>query len=88
MRILSLSPINCFYYHISLETVAKEFTFVKSFLFTKTNKHMESIKNKIQHLNQLVLEGKAMEAFDLYYDDDVIMQENQMPPTIGKEVNR
>mgnify|MGYP006779010821 FL=1 len=49
---------------------------------------MESIKNKIQHLNQLVLEGKAMEAFDLYYDDDVIMQENQMPPTIGKEVNR
>ena len=40
---------------------------------------MESIKNKIQHLNQLVLEGKAMEAFDLYYDDDVIMQENQMP---------
>lgn len=49
---------------------------------------MESIKDKIQHLNQLVLEGKAMEAFDLYYDDEVIMQENQMPPTIGKEVNR
>ncbi len=29
-----------------------------------------------------------MEAFDLYCDDEVIMQENQMPPTIGKEVNR
>ena len=48
---------------MSLETEPKEFTFVKSFLFTKTNKHMESIKNKIQHLNQLLLEGKAMEAF-------------------------
>lgn len=35
-----------------------------------------------------MLEGKAMEAFDLYCDDEVIMQENQMPPTIGKEVNR
>jgi hypothetical protein len=44
--------------------------------------------NKINHINELVLQGKAMEAFDLYYDDNVSMQENELEPTIGKEANR
>ena len=39
-------------------------------------------------LNQKVLTGAAMEAFELYYADDVIMQENSDPPFEGKEVNR
>ena len=39
-------------------------------------------------MNSLIIEGKAMEAFDKYYDDNVIMQENENPPIIGKEENR
>jgi len=47
-----------------------------------------TVKEKINHLNQLVLEGKPLEAFDLYYHDDVVMQENEGAATIGKEANR
>jgi ketosteroid isomerase-like protein len=39
-------------------------------------------------LNDAILSGKALEAFDLYYADDVVMQENSEEPRIGKEVNR
>ena len=49
---------------------------------------MEDISKKINDLNALILDGKAMEAFEKYYHEDVIMQENQMDPTIGKEANR
>lgn len=49
---------------------------------------MQAIKEKVQHLNQLILEGKALDAFELYYDDAVVMQENENPPTAGKEANR
>lgn len=49
---------------------------------------MQTIKEKINHLNQLILEGKAMEGFELYYDDEVVMQENELVPTVGKEANR
>ena len=38
---------------------------------------MQTIKEKINHLNQLILEGKAMEGFELYYDDEVVMQEKK-----------
>jgi len=48
---------------------------------------MNTIAEKINHLNQLVLEGKMIQAFDMYYDDNVVMQENTMPPTIGKAAN-
>lgn len=49
---------------------------------------MQTLKEKINHLNQLVLEGKALDAFEMYYDDTVIMQENLSQPTVGKEANR
>ncbi|HEX2533106.1 MAG TPA: SnoaL-like domain-containing protein [Chitinophagaceae bacterium] len=49
---------------------------------------MEALQQKIRHLNQLILEGKALDGFELYYDDRVVMQENEQPPTIGKEANR
>ena len=49
---------------------------------------MQTIKEKINHLNQLILEGKALEGFELYYDDEVVMQENDNPATVGKEANR
>jgi hypothetical protein len=49
---------------------------------------MQTIKEKINHLNQLILEGKAMEGFEMYYDDEVVMQENELAPTVGKTANR
>jgi hypothetical protein len=49
---------------------------------------MTSLLEKINHLNDLVLHGKALEAFDTYYDDNVVMQENENSPTIGKAANR
>ena len=49
---------------------------------------MNTLLKKISDLNNLVLQGKALEAFETYYDDDVVMQENENDPTIGKEANR
>jgi ketosteroid isomerase-like protein len=36
----------------------------------------------------MVLQGKALEAFEKFYADDVEMQENADPPFEGKDVNR
>lgn len=41
-----------------------------------------------KQLNDLILSGKAMEAFDRFYADDVVMQENAAEPMIGKAPNR
>jgi hypothetical protein len=49
---------------------------------------MTTLSEKISDLNDLVLQGKALEAFDAYYHDEVIMQENENKPTIGKLANR
>ena len=49
---------------------------------------MTTLLEKIGDLNDLVLKGKALEAFDRYYHEDVVMQENESKPTIGKEANR
>ena len=49
---------------------------------------MSTLLEKIDDLNDLVLQGKALEAFEKYYHDEVIMQENESLPTIGKEANR
>lgn len=49
---------------------------------------MNNIEKNLAELNQLVLTGRSHEAFEKYYDDDVIMQENEDAPTIGKHANR
>ena len=49
---------------------------------------MNTLKEKITELNQLVLNGKAMEAFEKFYHDEVVMQENESKPTLGKDANR
>lgn len=41
-----------------------------------------------QELNQMLVEGRAMAAFDRFYADDVTIQENTHPPVVGKEANR
>jgi hypothetical protein len=49
---------------------------------------MATLLEKITDLNDLVLQGKALEAFEKYYHDDVVMQENENAPTIGKLENK
>ena len=41
-----------------------------------------------QELNNLILTGKALDGFDKFYADDVVMQENNEEPRAGKAVNR
>ena len=44
---------------------------------------------KLDHdLNQAILSGDILNAFDKYYANDVTMQENDADPFVGKEVNR
>jgi ketosteroid isomerase-like protein len=47
-----------------------------------------SVQELDKQLNDDVLSGKAMEAFEKYYADDVVMQENSEEPRRGKDVNR
>ena len=49
---------------------------------------MANLLEKISDINDLILQGKAMEAFETYYHEDVVMQENENPPTKGKAANR
>ena len=41
-----------------------------------------------QKLNQQILAGDILGAFDAYYAEDVVMQENGGAPTVGKAANR
>ncbi len=49
---------------------------------------MSEIKNWVDDLNNMILQGKAMEAFEKYYAEDVVMQENNYPATVVKDANR
>lgn len=47
-----------------------------------------SIEQFDASLNEAILTGKAMEAYETYYADGVVMQENDEAPTVGKDSNR
>ncbi len=49
---------------------------------------MQDLKTKVDQLNQMVLEGKILDAFEKFYADDVVMQDNDYPARMGKEMNR
>jgi ketosteroid isomerase-like protein len=49
---------------------------------------MATIQNLDAELNQMILEGQILEAFDRFYGEDVVMQENAQEPTVGKAANR
>ena len=49
---------------------------------------MKTLIEKISTINDMILEGKALEAFEIFYHDDLVMQENDNPEFIGKAVNR
>jgi ketosteroid isomerase-like protein len=48
----------------------------------------EAPKAVVEDLIAKVVSGKALEAFDRYYADDVTMQENDQSPRIGKAACR
>jgi ketosteroid isomerase-like protein len=43
---------------------------------------------KVHDLVDKVLTGRLLEAYDAYYSEDVVMQENTSEPTKGKAANR
>jgi hypothetical protein len=46
------------------------------------------LKAAFEDIKQLVLQCNAMQAFEKYYGEDVVMQENENLPTVGKAANR
>ncbi len=46
------------------------------------------LKAAFEDIKQLVLQGNTMQAFEKYYGEDIVMQENEEPPTVGKAANR
>lgn len=43
--------------------------------------------SRVLELNQWVAEGRALDAMDEFYAEDVSMQENTAPPTVGRTAN-
>lgn len=62
--------------------------FEKGLITVSTPKQAVDVKVLDDQLNQQVLSGGAMDAFEKFYADDVVMQENSDEPRVGKEVNR
>jgi hypothetical protein len=49
---------------------------------------MSNIAELDKKLNDAVLSGKALDAFEELYDEDIVMQENSEPEFRGKDLNR
>jgi len=47
-----------------------------------------SLEERVGKLNQMILNGKALEAFETFYAEEVTMQENENAPTISKAACR
>lgn len=50
--------------------------------------HMSDTATLDHELNQMILNGQAMDGFERFYADDVVMQENGDAPFEGKALNR
>ncbi|MFO8098343.1 MAG: nuclear transport factor 2 family protein [Salinibacter sp.] len=48
---------------------------------------MSDIKERDQQLNDMILQGEILEAFEEFYADDVVMEEEDKQ-RVGKEANR
>lgn len=49
---------------------------------------MSSIKENVEELNQMILKGKILEAFEKFYAEDIVMQDNETPAREGKSTCR
>lgn len=53
---------------------------------TKVN--AQTIEALDAELNEAILNGNGLEAFESFYAEEVVMQENDAKPTVGKSANR
>ncbi len=49
---------------------------------------MIEISTRDRQLNESIIRGERVEAFEEFYDEEVSMQENNEEPTVTKEANR
>jgi hypothetical protein len=49
---------------------------------------MSDIQKLENELNEGILTGRALDVFDKFYAEDVVMQENSDAPFVGKSFNR
>ncbi len=60
----------------------------------KTTQHKQTqdtdapLRALVEDLNQMILDGKILEAHDKHYAETVVQQENEDEPTVGKAANR
>ncbi|MDX1428784.1 MAG: nuclear transport factor 2 family protein [Rhodothermales bacterium] len=47
-----------------------------------------NLRDNVETLNAMILGGRMLEAFETFYAEDVVQQENELEPTRGKEANR
>ena len=47
-----------------------------------------NLKERVSELNDMILQGQILEAFEKFYAENVTMQENEDQPTVGKAQNR
>lgn len=45
-------------------------------------------RQRVQDLIRYIEEGRILDAIEEFYTDDVLMQDNLHPPTLGKPANR
>jgi hypothetical protein len=50
--------------------------------------HTNDLRTNVDQLNQMILEGRILDAFEKFYADDVVMQDNDYPARVGKDVSR
>jgi hypothetical protein len=48
----------------------------------------QQLKQNVDELNGMILEGKILDAFDKFYAPNVVMQDNDLPVRTGFEENR
>lgn len=53
-----------------------------------TATHSLEVKALDDQLNKQILSGDALGAFESFYADEVVMQENSDEPRVGKDTNR
>ncbi len=49
---------------------------------------MNLLIEKISDLNDMIMQGASLEAFERFYDENIVIQVNDESPIIGKGLNR
>jgi hypothetical protein len=46
-----------------------------------------TLQDRLEDLFSYIREGRILDAINEFYAEDVVMQENNLPPTVGREAN-